>query len=155
VTTETVNYPDVVVHAVEAPKPDLLVAEDLVNSLTGFDQIAIRQRFNQRFEELAEDQIMLLRVLYFIHLRRENAGTPGFDKEAFQQAMGIPLGGLQEKFADSDDAADPEDEGAVVERDREFAEFVMASGLSYTVEQFMALTLSQRSAVLDVASRRR
>jgi len=139
------------------PAADLLVAEDLVNSLTGFDQIAIRQRFNQRFEELAEDQIMLLRVLYFIHLRRENAGTQGggYDKEAFQQSMGMPMGDLQEKFADADNAADPDDEGAVVERDREFAEFVMASGLSYTVEQFMALTLSQRSAVLDVASRRR
>jgi len=154
VTAETVTYLDV--DDVE-PGPDLLKAEDLVNSLTGFDQIAIRQRFNQRFDELSEDPVMLLRALYFIHLRRENAGTQGggYDKEAFQQSMGMPMGDLQEKFADADNAADPDDEGAVVERDREFAEFVMASGLSYTVEQFMALTLSQRSAVLDVASRRR
>lgn len=137
------------------PAPDLLDAQALVNTLTGFDEIAIRQRFNERFESIAEDQLMLLRVLYFVHLRRENAGTSGFDKVAFQQAMEMPLGALQEKFADADQASDPDDEGAVVERDREFAEFVVTTGLSYTVEQYMALTLSQRNAVYDVASRRR
>ena len=142
----------------EPDDSDLLSANDLAESLTGFDQIAIRQRWNQRFDEIAADQIMLLRVLYFIHLRRENGAGREGDKTAFNEAMECPLNALQDKYKNAEkdeDGEDLEDESAIAERDREFAEFVMASGLSYTVDQYMALTLSQRSAVLDVAAKRR
>ena len=129
----------------------LIDIEEMVDSLTGFDQIAIRQRFNERFDSLAEDPIMLTRGIYFVQLRRDGEK----DADAFNQAMTIPFGELQGKFTQSEDAVDPEDESAIVERDREFAEFVMATGLSYTVEQYMSLTLSQRNAVYDVAAKTR
>lgn len=137
---------------------ELLDANEVAESLTGFDQIAIRQHFRSTFADLAEDKLMLIRVLLYVVLRREDATgrrQGEVDKTAFQTVMDMPISEAQDRFAAQDDGVDPEDESAVAERDREFAEFVTATGLSYTVEQYMALTLGQKDALYRAVSKRR
>lgn len=128
---------------------ELLDANAIAETLTGFDEIAISQWFKRTFSALSADELMMLRSLYFVHLRRAEGAT---DKAAWRGAMEIPLGELQPLFKDGGDDMDPSE---VAERDRAYAEFVMVSGVAYTMDEYLGLTLSQRNAVYDVASKRR
>lgn len=142
----------------ESVNDEILDIETIAESMDGWDQIAMRKYFNEKFDELAKDGLMFARACLFIHLRRDKStGVPNsaVDKEAFREAMGMPLGTLQKMIPDEDGGADFEDETAIQERDREFAEFVIGTGLSYTVDQFMALTINQRANAIEVANRRR
>ena len=130
--------------------PQKINLTELSQSVNGFDQIAIRARFHERFDTLAEDPMMLSRALYFVHLRRE--GTK--DADAFQASMVLSMGDLTDLFESSDDDEFEGDESGTEEADRQFAEFVMGTGLSYTVEQFRALTIAQRGAIVDAANKR-
>lgn len=141
----------------DEPGPDLIDANELAESLTGFDQIAIRQRFGATFADLAAEELMLLRVLLFISFRRGDGSgrrQTEVDKDAYQKAMELPVVVARELFADQDPGAGL-DESATAERDRQFADFVTVSGIPYTVEQYMALTMGQKNAVYDAASKRR
>lgn len=134
----------------EDAEPKINLSE-LSQSVNGFDQIAIRTRFHERFDVLADDPMMLSRALYFVHRRREGVK----DAEAFQEAMLLTMGDLTSKFEAAPDGDEFEgDESAVAERDRQYAEFVMGTGLSYTLDQYMALTIAQRAAIIEAANNR-
>lgn len=137
----------------EAEKIDL---QELSETLNGYDQIAIRSRFHERFDQLAEDPIMFARAMYFVHLRRENFEAEGKhkDAEAHEAAMKLPMKDINELFeaGDTGDAFEG-DESATAERDRDFANFVVGSGLSYTLDQYMALTVQQRARIIEAANR--
>jgi hypothetical protein len=123
----------------------------LSETLNGYDQIAIRARFRERFDQLAEDPMMFPRAMYFIHLRRNGEK----DAAAYEAAMTLPMKRLTELFdaATEDDELDG-DETAVAERDREYGDFVVGTGLSFTVEQYMDLTVQQRARIIEAANRR-
>ncbi len=137
-----------------AEKVDLTA---LSESLNGYDQVAIRARFRERFDQLAEDPMMFARAMYFIHLRRENHKAEGKynDAEAHEKAMTLPMKAVNELFeaGDSDADAFEGNESATAERDRDFANFVIGSGLSYTLDQYMALTVSQRARIIEAVNR--
>lgn len=132
--------------------PELLEANELAESLTGFDEIAIEQWFKLPFSKLAGDELKLLRSLYFIHVRRAEGAS---DKAAWRTSMEIPLSALKDKFADADNGADPDDDETRGERDRAYAEFVMTSGVPYTMDEYNALTMAQKNAVYDIARKQR
>lgn len=141
---------------VEEPQADKIDLTELSETLNGYDQIAIRSRFHERFDQLAEDPIMFARAMYFIHLRRQNHKTEGKykDAEAHEAAMSLPMKDVNELFETGDTGDDFEgDESAVAERDREYANFVIGSGLSFTVDQYMALTVQQRARIIEAANR--
>lgn len=138
------------------PEADKIDLQELSETLNGYDQIAIRSRFHERFDQLAEDPIMFARAMYFIHLRRENFKAEGKhkDAEAHEAAMSMSMKDVNELFeaGDTGDAFEG-DESATAERDRDFANFVVGTGLSYTVDQYMALTVQQRARIIEAANR--
>lgn len=136
----------------EAPAENLIDLTELSQSLTGFDQIAIRQFFHERFDTLMEDPILFMRAMYFVHLTRE-AGAKASD--AYRAAMNLPLGEVSKLFETTIDEDEEFGEpSAVEERDRQFAEFVIGTGLSYTLDQFMSLTIQQRAELITAANKR-
>lgn len=144
----TADVPDVV----EPEEDTRPTVKALSESLNGFDQIAIRTRFHERFDQIAEDPIMFTRALYFVHLRREGMK----DSDAFNGAMLLTFQELNEKFAKTDDVDEFEgDESAENERDRQYAEFIIGTGLNFTLEQYMELTVQQRMHIVEAAASRR
>lgn len=131
----------------ETEAPELLDADAVAKSINGFDQIAIRQAFRERLDQLAADSTMFMRALLFVLERRGGSS----DSDAFRAVMNLPLDDVVERFADATDAGEPEDESAIAERDRQYAEFVTACRLSFTVSQYMDLTIGQKTALLDAA----
>lgn len=97
---------DAVSRETEAPR-ELVDAEAVARSLTGFDEIAIRQAFKADLSEMAETTMM--RATWFIVRRREGA----LDVEAFREAMTMTLGDLMPLFRrpDKDKAGDTHPEG--------------------------------------------
>lgn len=85
---------------------DRLSSRDVVNSLTGFDELAIEKRFGRTVEDLAENTgtTFLRALLYAVERRR--AGVS--DQQAYEAAMSATFGGLQERFAPDDADADPD-----------------------------------------------
>jgi hypothetical protein len=80
-------------------------AEEVMQSLTGFDEIAIAQRFGAKVLKIAkEDETSFLRSLVFIEKRREGLK----DGDAWQAVMEMPLAEVQEYFPD-DDEFDPDE----------------------------------------------
>ena len=133
-----------------ADELELLDADELAKSINGFEQIAIRERFREKLETLTEDGTMFMRSLLFVVEKRDGKK----DSDAYSAVMTMPLQEVVEKFKGEDDL-DEEDESAVAERDRQYADFVVGVGLSFTVEQYMNLTVGQRGALLDAAVRLR
>lgn len=71
----------------------LLDAEAIAQSFTGFDEIAIQQAF--RVRDLGElGETLQMRACWFIHRRRQGAT----DVEAYREAMTTTLGELVPKF---------------------------------------------------------
>lgn len=70
----------------------LVDAEEVAKSLTGFDEIAIRQAFKADLSDMGETTMM--RATWFIVRRREGA----LDVEAFREAMTMTLGDLMPRF---------------------------------------------------------
>jgi hypothetical protein len=134
----------------QEPEAEKIKLSDLSETLNGFDQIAIRSRFHERFDQLAEDPLMFARAMYFIHLTRQGVKHG----EAFDTAMNLPMAQLNDLFDGDDDELDEGDESAVAERDREFADFVIGTGIGYTLEEYMALTIQQRGRMIEAANRR-
>ncbi len=87
-TTDVIDLPDI------EPVP----AEDLVRSLTGWDEIAISERFRKEFSDLG--QTITMRSLVFVQLRR--AKVP--DGDAFRACMNLPLGDLERYFVNPQEA---------------------------------------------------
>lgn len=86
---------------------------DLFESLTGFDEIAIAAHFGDkittlgsRAQEDAEDKdpFTFLRALAFVDKRR----TEGLnDREAYAAVMGMTIADVQAYFADDEDEDEP------------------------------------------------
>lgn len=62
-------------------------AEEVLDSLTGFDEMAIKQHFGSPISDLASDQSMLARALVFV-LRRRDGNS---DDDARNQVLGMSL----------------------------------------------------------------
>jgi hypothetical protein len=80
--------------------------EEMTQSLTGFDEIAIAQRFGAEFSDLAQSNpLRLQRAVIFVAERRKHFATGnGFqDDEAYQTAMELPLSALETYFASGED----------------------------------------------------
>lgn len=71
-------------------------AEEVADSLTGFDEMAIKQHFGSTLTKLAEDQSMLARALVFVLKRRDGAN----DDDARNDALGMALKEVMSHFAD-------------------------------------------------------
>ena len=83
-----------------------ITIEEITESLTGFDELAIAKFFGMEWMALGETRpTALSRALIFVHKRREGAK----DADAYQQAMSLTLGETTEYFADDADEMDPDD----------------------------------------------
>lgn len=74
-----------------------VTSEELFESLTGFDEIAISQQFGSTPTDLPGT--LLARALIFIAQRREGVS----DSEAYQSAMSLPTGELTAIFTPEGD----------------------------------------------------
>lgn len=120
--------------------------QDMSESLNGFDEIAIRQRFRMGISDMQNDAFTYMRALWFVHVRR----TDGLkDPEAYNAAMDLSIKELGERFDLSGSVADAEEPSVVKERDELFANFVVGTGLSYTFTEYMTLTVQQREAIIE------
>lgn len=72
--------------------------QEALNSLTGYDEIAIAQAFGKDISTLLETPTTAGRALIFVLNRRE--GRP--DKEAKAAAMELPLGDVNAYFSSDD-----------------------------------------------------
>lgn len=88
------------------PKPQTdQSVDDLLNSLTGFDELAINKAFGADVFDLAERQpTMYVRALIFIHFTRagQDAGA------AKKASMGMTIKQAQDFFPEGDEEFDPE-----------------------------------------------
>ncbi len=76
---------------------ELPSVEEVVKSLTGFDEIAIEQKFREDFTSLSPT--MTTRALVFILEKRAGAE----DKDAYRTSMNMPLGDIQGRFSEDDE----------------------------------------------------
>lgn len=77
-----------------------LTAEEMGESLTGFDEIAIEQQFGLDIYGDAEKRPMkALRALVFVHRRREGDD----DATAKHAALEMPLKAVQDYFAEDEE----------------------------------------------------
>ena len=84
-----------------------ITANELSKSLTGFDEIAIKQKFGVSLNALIQyDQTQFLRALVFVLRRRDGK----LDAEAFHIAQSLGLGDVQAEFGDEDAEADFEEQ---------------------------------------------
>lgn len=77
-----------------------ITADEMVESLTGYDEIAIEKHFGAGPFQLVNSgrETSLMRALVFIQLRR--GGQP--DHEAKEAVMQLPLKEVQARFAEDD-----------------------------------------------------
>lgn len=128
---------------------ELLDPDVVSRSIDGFEQIAIRQTFRERLDQLAADGTMFMRALLFVVAKRAGMN----DGDAYRNVMLLPLDEVVGRFK-SDGEPDEDDEDAIAERDRAYANFVVGTRLSFTVDQYMALTIGQRDAIIAEANGR-
>lgn len=74
-------------------------AEEVADSLTGFDEMAIKQHFGSTLTNLAADQSMLARALVFVLKRRDGAT----DDDARNDVLGMALKDVTAHFAAESD----------------------------------------------------
>lgn len=86
-----------------------MTADEVFDSLNGFDEIAITQRFGASIGALAKNGeagiFMFLRALAFIAERRAGKG----DNDAYMAAMNLSTKEANAYFADPADELDPAD----------------------------------------------
>lgn len=81
--------------------------DEVIDSLTGHDELAISQHFGETIGELVRNQSMLRRVCVFVLKRREGLN----DDDARNFAMDLPLGQAFAWFGqESDDSGKDETE---------------------------------------------
>lgn len=80
---------------------------EAVESATGFDELAVKQKFGTPLGELLErDRLQGLRAIVFIQTRRDGKK----DDEAYHIAQSLPLSDLKARFAEQDPEGDPEED---------------------------------------------
>lgn len=84
--------------------PRKMTGQEVANSLTGFEELAIKQQFGASLDAL--DPITVARACGFTVLARERVGQP--PSEAYMAVMQMPQSELTTLFAtdDEDDADD-------------------------------------------------
>lgn len=92
-----------------------LTAEELAESLTGYDEIAIAKAFGEDIYEMAPAKSM--RALAFVAVRR----TGGTDAEAKDAVMGMSIKDVKESFADAEDEVMPDEPSSESGKDGELA----------------------------------
>lgn len=127
---------------------DLIDFEEVTRSINGFDEIAITGMFGQRFARM-EDTTAARAVLFVVLRRTEKLN----DKDAYREAMNLGLAELEARFR-MDTGSEVLSESDQAERDREYGEFVASVGMFLTPDQYRALTLGERAALIE-ANRRR
>lgn len=83
-----------------------MTVEELVESLTGFDEIAIEKHF-EGFDIYADGEakgVRAMRALAFVWHRREGAN----DREALQTANNLSFKALSDYFLDAEEEVDPD-----------------------------------------------
>lgn len=96
--------------------PVKLTQDEMVDSLTGFEEIAIEKHFDAEVFELS--LVKRLRALVMIQLIREGAAGP----EAKKNAMTFTQAQVVERFADDEDEDDPESDFPVTPAGKDDAE---------------------------------
>lgn len=91
-----------------------VTADEFLESMNGFDEIAIEQRFGDDVLNLAQKQpTRFTRALVFVLLRRDGKS----DAEAYQSVMEMGLGAVQNYFADEEDEVMPEEPTSAAGKD--------------------------------------
>jgi hypothetical protein len=121
------------------------VLTDLIGTFTGFDEIAIRRHFGEKFTAL--EDVLPVRAAQFVVLRRGGLS----DRDAYRAAMEMPFSQVTVLF-DTEETAEPEPDDPSF--DEEYATFVAALGLPFTPREYCELTISQRAALRTALSRR-
>lgn len=90
---------------VDPPTSDL-TADAMFDSLTGYDEIAVRKSFDANVVNLSQtDPLQFLRALVFVAERRGGLK----DAAALKAAQTLTLGETADYFADDPEEVDPED----------------------------------------------
>jgi hypothetical protein len=90
--------------------------DEMVESLNGYDEIAIEKAFGSDVSSLLEKKpTMGLRALVFVDVRRGGVS----DAEARKSAMELRLGEVQEYFPDEDPEVTPDDPATDAGKDDE------------------------------------
>lgn len=85
--------------------PEKMSATEMVQSLTGFEEVAIERHMGMDPYADAERKPMgVMRALVFVLRKREGMK----DSEAREAAMSLPMGELQDLFAEETPELDPE-----------------------------------------------
>lgn len=91
-----------------------MTADEVVDSLTGFDEIAIRNAFGMDILKSGEDQpATMLRSLAFVLNRREGMT----DSDAKNAALSMTLGEVNALFEEDEDEAVPDDPSTPLGKD--------------------------------------
>jgi hypothetical protein len=81
---------------------DKIVTEQLVNSLTGFEEVAITRAFGAPLDALTGS--LTMRALVFVTDKRTGAK----DADAYRTAMGCPVADITDRFhVEADEGDDP------------------------------------------------
>lgn len=83
-------------------KPNL---SETLDSVTGYDEIAINQAFGRYFGLIVEDPTMLARAAIFVLQRRDGMK----DAEAKKFVMDLPMSRVNVWFSDAPDDVAPDD----------------------------------------------
>lgn len=88
-----------------------LTADEVFNSVTGFDEIAIAKHFGQQFHQIIPNKetgtgapFGFLRVLAFVELRHGGMN----DRDAYKQAMDLSVAEANGYFAEPEHEIDPD-----------------------------------------------
>ncbi|KAA1424310.1 hypothetical protein [Nocardioides antri] len=80
--------------------------DEVIETLTGFEEIAIEKQFGNNWQDLAGDaQTMFLRALVFVLLRRDGKN----DLEAKQEVMEMTLRECKDRFLDDEEEPNPDE----------------------------------------------
>jgi hypothetical protein len=92
-------------HPTEATAPAKVPADELFESITGFDEIAISKAFGLEIHQVQEKPFMFMRALVFVNERRRGAN----DLTAHSTAMNMTMAALTDYFAEPEEELDPND----------------------------------------------
>lgn len=76
-----------------------ITGQEMAESLTGFDQIAVKNRFGKDPFQFGEDEgPTFVRALVFVQKRRDGMS----DDDAYDHAMNLPVGALKDAFLEDE-----------------------------------------------------
>lgn len=82
-----------------------ITADEALELLTGFDEIAIKKSFGAEITELRESPFTFMRALVFVDFRRAGQKDP----EAKESALALTIRQVADHFADDPDEPMPDE----------------------------------------------